>query len=50
MGNFNILIFEGTQGDRRYANQTDSKISLKEYSKANKSVGTVLTLIKVDFL
>lgn len=31
-------------------NQTDTKISLKEYSKANKSVGTVMTLIKVDFL
>lgn len=31
-------------------NHTDFKISLKEYSKANKSVGTVLTLIKVDFL
>jgi Zn-dependent peptidase ImmA (M78 family) len=31
-------------------NQTDFKISLKEYSKANKSIGTVMTLIKVDFL
>jgi Zn-dependent peptidase ImmA (M78 family) len=28
---------------------TKSKISLKEYSRANKSVGTVMTLLKVDF-
>jgi Zn-dependent peptidase ImmA (M78 family) len=31
-------------------NHTVSKISLKEYSKANKAVGTVMTLLKVDFL
>lgn len=30
-------------------NRTNSKISLKEYSKANKAVGTVMTLLKVDF-
>lgn len=31
-------------------NHSTSKISLKEYSKANKSVGTVMTLLKVDFV
>lgn len=30
-------------------NLTKYKISLKEYSRANKSVGTVMTLLKVDF-
>jgi Zn-dependent peptidase ImmA (M78 family) len=31
-------------------NLTQSRISLKEYSRANKSAGTVMTLLKVDFL
>lgn len=30
-------------------NLTNSRISLKEYSRANKSVGTVMTLLKIDF-
>lgn len=31
-------------------NHTKSEISLKEYSRVNTSVGTVMTLLKVDFL
>lgn len=33
-----------------YKNYTNSKIAIKEFSKANRSVGTVMTLLKIDFL
>jgi len=31
-------------------NYTNSKIAIKEFSRANRSVGTVMTLLKIDFL
>lgn len=33
-----------------YKNYTNSKIAIKEFSKANRSVGTVMTLLKINFL